>query len=162
MDALFLAAILIAVAEGIAQYRWWPAYFTLGIPILVASVPEAVNGVPVLKQAVNLKLADHQRLLVRQLRYGIARYACFHGFVQLSSVASGTPARCFLFVDWNVLLVGAFIACSITTASLAAVLLGMALATAVSAAIVNSMRRRILHDCALSIAGPGSSLESCP
>jgi len=153
MDGLFFSALLVAIAEGIVQYLWVPMYFKVGIPVLVAGIPDAANEAAEHPEVVRLMLGgDGHSMLVRQHRYGVARYACFHGFVQLVDQANGARPKCILFVDWNVLLVGAFVSCAIATPSLAAALLGMLLAILLSAVVVAVNRDRILNGCARSIA----------
>ncbi len=152
MDMLFFAAILTGLLEGLAQYLWIPLYFNFGVPILVAQLPVFNQEMIQKRELLTLKAVGRGRFLVRQKHYGIARYAYCHGVVRAFDNESGHQARCTLFVDWNVLIIGAFIFCAMSEFSGSMALLGVASGIVIAIIIVGLNRRNILLDCARAMA----------
>lgn len=152
MESIFFLAILVGLAEGVAQYFWLPAYFKFGVPILTARIPDGTDDLIDHSKVVTFRPDHGGNVLIRQYRYGIARYAYFHGVVTSVDGEAGTVPKCTLFVDWNVFLFGAFLSSAFIGASLASVVAGAVLAAALCAIFVNRHREQILKESARALA----------
>jgi hypothetical protein len=147
MDALFFFTIVVAIAEGLAQFAWLAAYFRFGIPILIAPLSGPVPKSRYTDISVEIKPFGDGDFLVRQRKYGLARYAFFHGVARALDPKSGDAGRMVLFIDWNAPMIGAFLSYALLSPSAYSVILGTATTILLAASIVYARRSRLCDDC---------------
>ncbi|WP_147307012.1 hypothetical protein [Roseateles depolymerans] len=155
MDSLFFWMIVIGVVEGVIQYFWIAPYFKVGIPILMVRVPENLggskDGIELLKFFSN----NGGDILVRQKKYGAARFAYFHGVLKCPDIGRGLSKKCVLFANWNIPLFGMFFASVLFRDSAVASALGTAFAIVLCVYFANSNRDQILRECVNAVREVG-------
>jgi hypothetical protein len=77
VDLTFFLVIAAGVLDGVFQYFWVSTYFSVGIPIFAKTI--TATSVDELNRCELLTFKDARdgRILIRQKKYGIVRYAFF-------------------------------------------------------------------------------------
>ena len=125
----FLLVIVSGLVETVAQYYWMSLYFQTGIPLIrvcVSSEDDQQRIDATLENKFVAKNPGAKQFAIRQVRFGAARYAFVHAIGVIDEQYRSCTVTVFL--DFNVLFLGAFFGVLAAGETIASCFLGVAIA----------------------------------
>lgn len=110
MSMLFVFFFWVCLLEILLQFFWVAGYFRFGLPILKLCISGDLNTRFARVEKYSSRSVNQELFLVCQENF-IGRTAYHHGIIKLARGSDKDTFDCIFYVDWNVLLLGGFLAC---------------------------------------------------